>query len=245
VKIEADAALVTRPREDAADLAMELQRRGYRTVIEPMLRIVFRSGPPLERHGLQGILLTSANGARALADRLGGAIAAWRELPVWAVGEASAAVARAEGFTRVESADGDVAALAELVSQQADPGAGRLLQAAAASLAGDLAGDLARRGFAVEKQVLYDALPAERLSEAAGRELAQGRVALALFFSPRTASTFVRLAEAAGLAGQCAGATAVALSPAVAAALAGLPWRRMVVADRPRQSALLAALDGV
>jgi uroporphyrinogen-III synthase len=245
VKRQADAALITRPHEDSQDLAGELQRRGYRPLIEPMLRIVFRAGPPLSREGLQGLLVTSANGARALAARLGPAIGGWRDLPVWAVGDASAAAARACGFTLVENAAGDVSALAALVAERADPAAGALLQAAAATLAGDLAGDLGRRGFRVEKQVLYDAEPARRLSDAALAEMRQGSVAVALFFSPRTAATFVRLARAASLAEASAGVTALALSPAVAASLADMPWRRLVVAEQPRQSALLAALDGV
>jgi len=232
-------ALITRPREDCADLALELEKRGYRPLIEPMLTIRFRAGPPLVRDGLQGLLLTSANGARALAARVGD-LSGWRDLPVWAVGDASATMARSLGFETVESAGGDVVSLAALVAQRLDPAKGPLLHPAAAALAGDLAGALAIHGFRVEKQVLYDAAAAEFLSAPLMEELRQGMVEIALFFSPRTAATFARLA--AGLTQECA---ALALSPAVAEALGGLEWRRLMVADKPNQSSLLAALDGV
>ena len=229
------AALITRPRPDALELAAELTRRGYTPIIEPMLSIAFRPGPPLPRDGLQGVLLTSANGARALAAR-----AEWRDLPVWSVGDASAAAARSLGFSQIESAGGDVSSLAALVAARADPAKGRLLHPAAAELAGDLGGALEALGFAVEKPVLYDAVPADCLSHQARHALQRGEVAVALFFSPRTATTFVRLA--AGLTAECA---ALALSPAVARALGDLAWRRLIVAEQPNQSSLLAALDGV
>ena len=71
----------------------------------------------------------------------------------------------------------------------------------------------------------------------------RGEAALALFFSPRTAATFVRLAAAAGVGDACRPMVAVALSPAVAAALAALSWQAVRVAARPVQADLLAALD--
>jgi uroporphyrinogen-III synthase len=240
----ADAALITRPRDDAEDLAKNLAERGFRPLIEPLLDISFRRGPALSRDNLQGLLVTSANGVRALAARLGPDLAAWRALPVWAVGDASARTARAFGFARVESADGDVASLARLVAAKANPGNGKLLQAAASDLAGDLAGALGGAGFTIDKQVLYDAIPAAALSAECQDELRRGRVAVALFFSPRTAAAFVRLASG-DLGAACADITAAALSAAVAAQLAPLAWRKILLAAEPRQTALLAALDGV
>jgi len=241
----APAALITRPSEDAGPLAEAVAQRGYRPLIEPLLHIVHRPGPPLRRDALQALLVTSANGVRALAARLGEGIAAWRDLPVFAVGEASALAARQAGFRGVRSAGGDVASLAALVAEQLDPNAGPLLHAAASQLAGDLAGTLARHGFTVEKQILYDALPAEALSPALAAEMRQGKVRVALFFSPRTAASFVKLAQTQLLSDCCAQIVALALSPAVAAILAPIAWRKLVVAEAPRQDALLAALDGV
>ena len=234
-------ALITRPRADSDGLADQLRQRGFEPLIEPLLDIVFLPGAKPEREGTQGILATSANGVRALAVRLGDSLADWRDLPLWAVGDASAKAARQAGFTRVASADGDVDSLAALVAAEADPKKGRLLQAAATQLAGDLAGQLGKSGFVIDKQVLYEARPAAALSERTIAAIEQGQMVLALFFSPRTAGLFVRLAGALN----CAKVTAAALSPAVAAALAGLDWKRVIIAERPRQDSLLAALDGV
>ena len=235
-------ALVTRPRESAAAVCAALAARGIAPVLEPLLEVRFAAdgaavlAPLLE--GAQAVLFTSANGARAFA-----AATARRDIPAFAVGEASAAAAREAGFATVESAGGDVADLAVLVRRRLAPGRGALVHAAARTVAGDLAGTLGAQGFTVRRAVLYEAVTAMALSPATAALLAERAVALALFFSPRTAGCFVRLARAAGL-GEAAGAiVALALSPAVAAALEPVPWRAVRVAPAPSEAALLAALD--
>jgi uroporphyrinogen-III synthase len=73
--------------------------------------------------------------------------------------------------------------------------------------------------------------------------LADGLVDFALFFSPRTAAVFARLAEQAGIADAMRWVTAISISAAADAALDRLRFRERFVADRPDQPALLTALD--
>jgi uroporphyrinogen-III synthase len=236
-------ALVTRPEEDAAPLARALAERGIDTMLAPMLRIA----PVADAEkrladaliGAQALLFTSTNGARSFA-----AASARREIPVFAVGDATAATARLANFRSVTSAGGDVADLAALAAARLAPEHGALVHVAGSATAGDLAGTLAAQGFTLRRVVVYEAQPTHALPQDVAADLAAGRVELALFFSPRTAAAFARLAAAAGLAPACGRMTALALSPAVATALAGLPWREVVVAARPTQGDLLAALDG-
>ena len=110
-------------------------------------------------------------------------------------------------------------------------------------VAGDLAGGLARRGFVVRSVPLYRAIPATELSATSLTAFRANTLDGALFFSPRTAATFVRLARAAGIEGSCKSMAGVALSAAVAAELEGLGWRRVLVADAPTEVAILKALE--
>jgi uroporphyrinogen-III synthase len=233
-------ALVTRPSDDADQIAAVLRARGIEPVFEPLLAIAPVPAPNLDLTGVQAILVTSRNGVRALA-----AATARRDVAVFAVGDATAQAAREHGFTTVESAQGDVEALARLAVARLDPKAGPLVHAAGQAVAGDLSGRLAERGFAVRREVLYEASPATALSGATRDLLASGGVGLALFFSPRTAQTFASLVVDAGLADKCRGIAAVCLSDAIAARLGGLPWRTVGVAARPDLPALIAAIDGV
>ena len=232
--------LVTRPRADAEALVAALAARGHEALVAPMLEIRAPApgAAPPDLDGVQALLFTSANGVRALA-----ALTARRDLPVFAVGDASARAARAAGFARVESAGGDVADLARLVRARCDPAAGALYHAAASRLAGDLKAALADAGFALRRDTLYESVAAQALPEALRAALASGRLDAATFFSPRTAATFVALVRDAGLAGACTRVTALCLSPAVATALAPLAWRAVSTAAEPTQDSLLAALD--
>ncbi len=239
-------ALVTRPEEDAAPLAAALAERGIDVTLEPLLSIRPLPEAPIDLAGVQALLFTSANGVRSFAELAGGRdFAGWRELPVFAVGDATATAARNAGFARVESATGDVAALAKLVAERLDPKAGALFHAAGSAVAGDLAGLLERAGFALRREMLYEARPADQLSPATVTNLANGWFDLVLFFSPRTAATFVTLARAAGegVVNGCGKAAALCLSQAVATAARELPWREVQAAARPELPALLDLID--
>lgn len=232
--------LVTREAREAQRLSQELAALDLSPMIEPLLTIKLRAEgaqllDPFLREA-QAVLFTSANGARAFA-----AASARRDLRVFAVGDATAAAARALGFADVVSAGGNVEDLAARVIATLQPAKGPLVHAAGSVIAGDLGESLSAAGFALRRAVLYEAVPATRLGDAARAALEGGEVAAALFFSPRTAATFVRLA--AELRAPWAQVIAIALSPAVAAKLAALPWRRIAVAAAPREAALLEALQ--
>ena len=231
-------ALITRPAEDTGPLAALLAARGVVAVSEPLLAIRRIAGAAPDLDGVQAVLFTSANGARAFA-----AAAARRDLPVLAVGEATAEAARLLGFGEVVSAGGAVEALAALAADRLDPGGGALLHAAGSVVAGDLAALLAAGGFRVRRAVLYAADPVAALSPGTAATLRERRIAAAFFFSPRTAAHFVTLARAVRLDETCDTVTAFSLSPAVARELAPIAWARSVVAASPDQAAMLTAFD--
>lgn len=232
-------ALVTRPKEDSAELIRALEQRGITAVAEPLLTIRPKDGVAIDTAGVQALLFTSANGARTFA-----AASTMREVPAFAVGDATASQLRDLGFARVESAEGDVEDLERLVRRRLDPTRGKLLHAAGSSVAGDLAGRLQAVGFEVERVQLYDADPATELSAAARAEISSGKIDWVLVFSPRTAATFASVVERAGLQEATRRMTLVALSEAAAKATT-LTFQRVAVAAEPTQAALLATVDGL
>jgi uroporphyrinogen-III synthase len=230
-------ALVTRPRPEADSLAAALAARDVGAIVAPLLEIHDRDGVALDLADVQAVLCTSANGVRALAR-----VSGERRLPLFAVGDGTAACARAAGFAAVASAGGDVDALARLAAARLRPQDGRLLYAGGSEVAGDLVGGLRRQGFDIDRAILYEARPAAALSPETLRALRSG-IDFALFFSPRTAAIFARLAAAADVAGCCAMIAALSISAAADAAIAPLPWRQRCTARHPTQAALLEALD--
>ena len=230
-------ALITRPQEDAAPLAEALSARGIEPVIESLLEIKPIAGAEIDLDGVQAVLFTSANGARSFAN-----LTDRRDLPVLTVGDGSAATAKELGFTQVESAGGDVKALATLVCDRLKPQDGVLFHAAGTITAGDLAGDLEKAGFTVRRTPLYTAEQAAVLSPETRMNLTLGGIDLVLLFSPRTAAIFAALWQDAGspnLEQVCA----LCLSAAVAREVGDLPWRDVFIAERPDLPSMLALVD--
>lgn len=227
--------LVTRPRPDAERTADLLRDAGHEPLIAPLLEIV-PAAPPgdIPTSNVQAFLVTSANGARALADATDR-----RDTPVFAVGDASAAAALEARFTDVQSADGDVDDLAALVRERLDPGAGILVHAVGSVAAGNLAGELAASGFDARAVVLYEAVTCDDLPRIAADALAGGRLDGVLLYSPRTAHSFAALVEKAGLTPALAGIRAYCLSAAVADALPKGAFAHVETANRPDQASLL------
>lgn len=232
--------LLTRPRPDSEALAAALRCHGIAALIEPLMTIRIDGRARLDLSGAQAILLTSANGARALAALSPGREA--RELPVLAVGNATACAAREAGFGAVTTADGDVDALAALAIGRLRPEAGRLVHVAGRVSAGALVPRLSTAGFAAERVPLYDAVAAAALSAPVRRALEAQTLAGVVLFSPRTARLFAKLARESGLESTAQGLTAFCLSRAVAMAAATLSWHRVCVAAEPRQDALVVSV---
>jgi uroporphyrinogen-III synthase len=231
-------ALITRPEEDAAALAEALRARGIEPVIEPMLTVEAEAAADsLELSGVQTLLFTSANGVREFARR-----ETRRDLPVYAVGDATARAARTAGFAQVISAGRDAEALAKLIAAELEPSEGALLHPRGRDTTGHLETALRGAGFELREPVVYRAEAAKSLSPGVRKMLGDGAIELVLFFSPRTARTFASLAREAGLAHATRNMTAACLSKPVADALAPLVFGRVIVAPQPNQESLLGAL---
>ncbi|WP_342239891.1 uroporphyrinogen-III synthase [Inquilinus sp. OTU3971] len=230
--------LVTRPREEAERFADAMRDRGLDPVVAPILEIEPVDPGPIDLGDVQAVLATSRNGIDAFARRV-----KRRDLPVLAVGDATAELARSLGFRDVASAAGDGDDLADLARARLDPAAGVLLHPSGEEVARDLPALLAPAGFTVRRIVLYRARPAAALPSAAVAALTDPGLAGVVFFSPRTAKVFATLAARVELTHRLAGLTAVCLSPAVAQALDPSPWRAVRVADRPDSPSLLARLS--
>lgn len=230
--------LLTRPEAESRSLRDRLQAMGHAVDTAPMLAIRQKHDVALDLADVRALLFTSANGVRAFADAT-----SRRDFMVYAVGPASALAAKAAGFSQVEAAGGDVDLLAQMVRARHSRAAGTLLHAAGSARAGDLQAMLQQDGYDVRRVVLYDAETAIQLPPAVAARFAAKEYDGVLFFSPRTAATFVNLTQAAGIAGGAAVATAWCLSDNVAREAAVLPWRDVKVAQSPGEADLVALLQ--
>lgn len=223
--------LLTRPAAAADRFAAELSETfggRIRIVASPLIAPIFLA-PDLPQ-GAAGLVLTSEAGVEA-ARRLR---AAGRALPVRAfcVGDRTAAAAREAGFDAV-SAGGDADALVTMILSQ--DVAAPLLHLHGRDTRGDVALRLTKGGVRTSGHIVYEQVAQPLTAEARAVLDGEGPVLVPLF-SPRTASLF------AATGPHRAALWVVALSPAVADALAGVPVARMVTADRPDAVSVREAL---
>jgi uroporphyrinogen-III synthase len=226
---------VTRPQPGAADTALALRARGHEPIVAPLLQIETLAEANPDSGTWTAILLTSANAIRGVHKFAG---SAQRDVPVFAVGDATAKAARAIGFTDVLSAGGGVDELAELMTARLKPPA-RLLYAAGEDRAGDLAGVLRARGFEVTTVVVYRVSVAASRPNPAAAALA-GEIDAVLHFSRASAEAFLKAAgNAKRLEAALKRPIHFCISESVAAPLRQAGAADIRVAGRPNEDALL------
>ena len=117
--------LVTRPEPDALKLRAALEEHGHEATVEPLLSVSFEDADAIELEGVQALIATSRNALRALKTHpLRGEA---RKLPLFAVGRATAAEARALGFEMVVTGAGTAQELVAHLVSLSEPSAGLLL----------------------------------------------------------------------------------------------------------------------
>lgn len=217
------AVLILRPQPGADETADRARARGLEPVVAPLFTIqpLDWSAPAADR--FDAILFTSANGPR----EGGAALAAFRHLPCYAVGEATAAAAAQAGFPNVRAGPSDGAAVVQMM---ASDGVRRAFHPTAAETAA-----IPDDGIEIERAAVYSAQAADRLSDVAVAAIHAG--AVVLLHSPRAAALF------SDQIGQRRAQTVIAAISDAAAAAAGNGWAGIAVAVEPRDEALLAAAE--
>jgi uroporphyrinogen-III synthase len=233
---------ITRAEPEARRTAEAVVAAGHRPLISPLIQVapLMSAADPLARAlvGVGALAFTSANGVRAFAVLRP---ISDRHLPVYAVGEATARAAREAGFATVIGADGDVAALAKRIAAKDQRPDGVVLHPGASEPAGDLAGDLQRRGLSARFLAVYETLP-----QAPAHDLLMAldqdppAVAGVLIHSPKAAVELAKvLGEHPGLAEAL---TVICISKAAAEPLKPFKFARRVTAAKPNEAAMLARL---
>jgi len=230
--------LVTRPQPDASRTAAYLEGLGYQVVVDPLLFVEPSPARDLPPGPFSALAVTSANAARIAGATV--ELKELRSLPLYAVGARTADAAREAGFENVEGADGEAAALARLIARELPVGS-RVLHLAAEERAQDLGVLLAPAKIAVEVFALYRMRAAESFGATAAA-MSSGKLDAVMHFSPRSAATFVAIAERHGLAGSVRRLRHLCISQAAAAPLIAI-GAKVEVAAEPREDAMAALLD--
>lgn len=232
--------LVTRSQPDADSQVKKLKALGHEGIAAPLLDVEFLDFSPLPLPGAQALIATSRNALRALASR--GELQAALKLPLYAVGAATADLARELGFGEIHQGPGTAEELPPLIASECTPSAGALIHLAGTRQAFDLKSALEGKDFEVAQPVLYRINMADNFAKSAREALGKNRLDGVILMSPATAQTFMALVDASDLLEGAAKLTFFCLSHNVAEPLKAFHDARVLIAGRPREDDLLALI---
>jgi len=221
---------LTRPAEDSALLAAMLADQGIASIVAPVMRVELLATPTIDRSA-DGILLTSRHAVFAIAPPL-------KKLPIYCVGEATAAAARAHGCQNVVAGDGEVLALLPLLAKTFTRDH-RLLYFSGEEVRFDLPAMAAACGLTVDRHVVYRTVAEEAMTEDLVTALRANRVTAVACFSPNTATMIVRWLVASHQPAAAQNIDFYALSLAVAQAAAGAPWQSLHACHTPQLTSMV------
>jgi uroporphyrinogen-III synthase len=249
--------LITRASEQTASLVRELEARGAKPVLQPM--IAFH--PPTdfgpldkalrELRTFDWLLLTSANTVRALMERsqsLGvDVMNSFAALRIAAVGPVTAEAARRAGLpvSQVATKHQGLALAEEFAAEFARK---RILLPRSNLASPDLPDALRRLGAQVTEVIAYRTFAAEPEGEGQS-QFSSGHLEAILFFSPSAVRNFLNWDEGKGgqvlrsISDPSRKAAVVAVGPVTAAALREAGLRQIVQAQDTTVPAVIEALE--
>ncbi|PWE76030.1 uroporphyrinogen III synthase [Bradyrhizobium sp. SUTN9-2] len=237
--------LVTRPHPDNAATADNLRTRGHTVLLAPALKLEPVAFQGESEVSYDAVLVTSANAIRAIAPQLPDL--GLLELPLFAVGEHTAAAAREAGFAEVIVAGGDAASLRDKVMQSACDKVlkknSTLLYLAGADLSRDLGGELGAGGFRVVTQTTYRMAPVKHLPREVCEGFAAHGIEAVLHYSRRSARAFLDAARDEGVEISALAIPHCCLSETVAGVLRDAGASQVLVAATPDETALFDTLE--
>ena len=229
--------IVTRAEPGASDTRARLKELGLTAIAAPMLHLKALDVPTPDLSGIHNLVFTSANGVHHFVAANGGITEQVADLTVWCVGPATTEAAHEAGFQRIVAGDGNADDLAAQILSAPET-AGGFLHVANSAAAGNLVRTLQAAGRDARFMALYETVPATALPDAARAALRSDRTAWVLIHSAKAAQAFAALTGdlSPGMYG------IVAMSGAAAAPLDGRGALGVVIAERPNEDALMAAV---
>ena len=254
--------LITRPQADAERLAEQLRALGHEALISPLMKVVCRqtqaeggAGEPDAPDApdmIDGTIITSRNALFCLqqAGTLAGGRSAIAALPLFAVGEASAALALELGFRQVLQGPGNAEQLLETIREYFSSRAPqeqplRLYHPGGVKKAFDMQPGLAQMNIGLVRRLVYETPEADSFTPQARAALLAGDLRGVILLSPRSARIFQSLLEKDAAFKRAPPITALCLSQKVADSLEASGGFVKKVSAQPNMPAMLRLIRDI
>ena len=212
--------LITRPFEDAQRIGDLVNAKNYSPYYVPFLNVVLHKKDMSALDGYGGLIFTSRNGVRAFCANSDN-----RTLPALVVGDATKHMALEYGFKDVQSAQGNVEALKDLILKNVSDKP--YLYVRGQEITQDL------DGYNVVSKILYHTDMNKKIDDKLCQDIGAGGFDYAMFFSNRTAQAFVAYVQENELCEGLKETKALCLGASMVKSVSVLPWKSTEVAVKP------------
>jgi uroporphyrinogen-III synthase len=228
--------LIIRPQKEALSLAHSLKIRNIKSTLFPLFKPRFL--PILDLGTPQAFIITSKNALYSLEGRED-----LKQIPLFVVGDQTAALAHDMGFTTVYKGSGTSQDLTGVILSHAHPKAGLLLHLSGEKVTGRLIEALREYGFDARRQIVYKIEDAPELPSQLIDSLHNKTLTHVMFFSPRTTMVFVNLLNKSKLERATSHMTSLCLSENVAEKARLIPWVKVWISSEPTAEAMIEHFD--
>ncbi len=178
--------LLTRPLEDCSEMIFRFQSLGHKVSHLPLLRVDKVIYDEINFSEYKGIIFTSTNAIKFLDIKK-----IDKKLLCFCVGGVTEKKARKIGFQNVISAEGNVANLKELILQNFDSKAGKLIYVSGETVSIDLDQQLFKEGYNITRIVNYRTTHNTNFNEKFLSELKNNLPDIVYVYSQNSASSFL------------------------------------------------------
>lgn len=233
--------VVTRPEISAAKTAERLKLMGHEPVLLPLSRAVHHSQVATNALALphSALIVTSAEALRALGN-IDTGLKTDQDIPLFAVGEKTAAAARSAGFGNIHTGSGDGEGLAELIAAKLQSPDRPPLYLAGKPRADSLESRLEELGLPVRVAEIYEMIPIKYRPEEIDAWLRTQPPQAVLLYSRENAVRFFEIAERYAV--PFSETAFMCISTRTADAVPAAFRLNVRIAESPDENALLALL---
>jgi len=228
--------LLIRPLEDALPIATFLKSKGIGFSHYPLFKPRFFPLPPLKTP--QALIITSKNSIRALEG-----YEDLKKIPLYAVGEKTAELAKQKGFVNIFNAAGTSQDLIKLIVKMGQRDKGILWHLSGEEVKGNIIEALTIAGFEARRQIVYLIEDVTDLPPSLQAKLINNSISHIIFCSPRTTTAFITLLKKNKLEKRACKIISLCLSQDVGEQALDLKWKKVWISPKPNLNDLLEYFD--
>ena len=226
--------VITRPKEDSAQLIEVLKNQGHLVTHIPVIKIEKLKTEKINLENYKAVIFTSSNAIRFMnIEKFN------LKIKCFCVGNSTETTARQAGFVNTYSSEGTVDSLIELIVRTIDTKSGKLLYLSSEFISKDLDSDLIRVGYTVKRISNYTSLPIEQIDESILNLFKKNPPNVFFIYSSKSAKSLFNLINKYSLLNIVTHANLMCISEKVLLVLKQIKWKKVFIFSPGEEDFLL------